>query len=152
MTKKDKEFIWSPACERAFQKLKGLLIKAPLLAFSEFDCRFLLDTDASGVGLGAVLTQKHNDGSVRPVVYASRTLQPHEQNYGVTELEALGVIWGVRHFRHYLYGHHCDVFTDHEALKALLNTPYLSENLLGWDLHCKRSNCPFSTALGRKTF
>ena len=89
------------------------------MAFPEFDCGFLLDTDASGVGLGAVLTQKQNDGSVRPVAYASRTLQPHEQNYGVTKLEALGVVWAVRHFRHYLYGHHCDVFTDHKALKFL---------------------------------
>ena len=122
LTKKDMEFIWSPACEEALQKLKGLLIEAPVLAFPEFDRGFLLDTDASGVGLGAVLAQKQNDGSVRPVAYASRTLQLHEQNYGVMELEALGVVWAVRHFRHYLYGHHCDVFTDHEALKSLLNT------------------------------
>ena len=52
--------------------------KAPVLAFPEFDRGFLLDTDPSEVGLGAVLTHKQNDGSVRPVAYASRTLQPHE--------------------------------------------------------------------------
>ena len=134
LTKKDMEFIWSPACEEAFQKLKGLLIQAPVLAFPEFDRGSLLDTDASGVGLGAVLAQKQNDGSVRPVAYASRTLQPHEQNYGVTELEALGVVWAVRHFRHYLYGHHCDVFTDHKALKSLLNTPHPIGKLARWEL------------------
>ena len=66
---------------------------------------------------------------VRPVTYVSRTLQPHERNYGVTELEPLGVVWAVRHFRHYLYGHHCDVFTDHEALRSLLNMSHPSGKL-----------------------
>ena len=90
---------------------------------------FLFDTDASGVGLGAVLTQKQNDGLLTPVA----SLQPHEQNYGVTELEVLGVVWAVQHFRH-LYGYHCDVFTDHEALKSMLNTPYLLGKLARWGL------------------
>ena len=76
----------------------------------------------------AVLAQKQNDGLVRPVAYASRTLQSHEQNYEVTELEALGVVWAVWHFRHYFYGHHCDVFTDHKALKSLLKTPHPSRD------------------------
>ena len=114
--------------------MKSLLINAPILAFPVFDRGFVLDTDASGVGLGAVLAQKQDDGAVRPIAYASRTLQKHEQNYGVTELEALGVVWTVRHFRHYLYGYHCDVYTDHEALKSLLNTPHPSGKLARWGL------------------
>jgi hypothetical protein len=74
------------------------LTNAPVLAFPQFDTGFLLETDASGVGLGAVLTQTQEYGTTRPVAYASRTLQPHERNYGVTELEALGVVWAIRHF------------------------------------------------------
>ena len=54
----------------------------------------------------------------RPVAFASRTLQSPEKNYGVSEMEALGVVWAVKHFRPYLYGHRCEVITDHEALKA----------------------------------
>ena len=134
LTKKDVDFQWTAKCEEAFQELKKRLTEAPVLAFPVFHQGFLLDTDASGVGLGAVLAQKQEDGSVRPVAYASRTLQPHERNYGVTELEALGVVWAVKHFRHYLYGHHCDVFTDHEALRSLLNTPHPSGKLARWGL------------------
>ena len=134
LTKKEVEFKWSSSCAEAFQALKSLLINAPILAFLVFDRGFVLDTDASGVGLGAVLAQKQDDGAVRPIAYASRTLQKHAQNYGVTELEALGVVWAVRHFRHYLYGYHCDVYTDHEALKSLLNTPHPSGKLARWGL------------------
>lgn len=86
------------------------------------------------MGLGAVLAQKQEDGTIRPVAYVSRTLQPHEKNYGATELEALGVVWAVKQFRHYLYGHNCDVFTDHEALRSLLNTPHPSGKLARWGL------------------
>ena len=105
-----------------------------MLSYPDLTQPFLLETDASGDGLGAVLAQKRNDQTVHPVAYASRTLQPHEKNYGVSELEALGVVWAVKQFRHYLYGHKCDVYTDHEALKALLNTPHPSGKLARWGL------------------
>ena len=84
--------------------------------------------------LGAVLAQKQEDNSVRPVAYASRTLHPHEKNYGISEMEALGVVWAVKHFRPYLYGHHCKVYTDHQALKSLLNTPQPSGKLARWGM------------------
>ena len=104
-----------------------------MLAYPDFEQNFLLETDASGAGLGAVLAQKL-DGIIRPVAFASRTLQPHEKNYGVTELEGLGVVWVVKHFRPYLYGHQCDVFTDHVALKSLLSTPQPSGKLARWGM------------------
>lgn len=87
----DVKFIWDTKCEDAFQHLKQLLTEAPVLAFPDFARDFILETDASGVGVGAVLAQKQEDGTVRPVAYASRTLQRHEKNYGVTEMEALAV-------------------------------------------------------------
>ena len=134
LTKKDAPFVWNCDCQNAFVSLKEAMTNAPVLVFPRFGSGFVLETDASGVGLGAVLAQEQPDGSVRPIAYASRTLQQHEQNYGVTELEALGVVWAVRHFRHYLYGNRCDVFTDHEALKTLLNTPHPSGKLARWGL------------------
>jgi len=90
---------------------------------------FILETNASIFGLGAVLAQSQVDGSIQPIVYANRSLQEHEKRYGITELEGLGVVWAVKHFRTYLYGHQCDIYTDHEALKSLLNTPQPSGKL-----------------------
>ena len=127
-----------------------MLTQAPVLAFPLFDRGFTLDTDASGVGLGAVLSQRQDDGIVCPIAFASRSLQPHEKNYGVTELEALGVVWAVKYFCHYLYGHQCEVYTDHEALKSLLNSPHPSGKLARWGLALQEVDLIIHYRPGRK--
>ncbi len=134
LTRKDAPFPWTSSCQEAFEQLKSLLLDAPLLAFPDFSKDFRLETNASGLRVGAVLAQEQDDGTARPLAYASCTLQKHEANYGITELEGLGVIWAVKHFRPYLYGHTCHVFMDHEALKALMNTPQPSGKLARWGL------------------
>ena len=149
LTRKDAPFVWTDECELAFSQLKALLTSATVLAFPQFDREFLLETDASGLGLGAVLAQKQDDGLVRPIAYASRTLQPHENNYGSTEMEALAVVWAVKHFRHYLYGHRCQVYTDHEALKSLLNTPHPSGKLARWGLALQEVDIQINYRPGR---
>ena len=68
----------------------------------------MLETDASGTGLEAVLAQQQHDGTVNPVAYASQILQQHEKNYGITELEGLALVWAAKHFQNYLYGHKCE--------------------------------------------
>ena len=125
----------SNGLQSAFEYLKHALTEAPVLPYTRFGTGFVQETDASGVGLGAILAQKQEDGTVRPVAYASRTLHQHERNYGTREFEALGGVWAARYFRHYIYGHRCDVFTDHEALKALINTPHPSGKLAKWGLY-----------------
>ena len=134
LTKKEVEFVWSAECQEAFDRLKELLASSPILKFPDFKCPFILETDASGSGLGAVLAQEQPDGTTHPIAYASRSLQKHEQNYGITELEGLGVVWAVKHFRPYLYGQKCVVYTDHQALKSLLNTPQPSGKLARWGM------------------
>ena len=90
-----------------------------------------VSTDASGVGPGAVLSQKQRDGEYHPIAYASRSLQPSEKNYGISELETLALVWAVKYFRTYNLGHPCTVLTDHAACLSLLNTSKSSAKLLG---------------------
>ena len=86
------------------------------------------------VELGAVLYQVQDDGSIHPVAYATRSIDKHECNYGIFELETLGLVWAVRYFRSYLLGHPCVVYTDHAACVSILNTARPSGKLARWAL------------------
>ena len=66
------------------------------------------------------------------MAFASRSLQPHERNYSSTELETLGLVWAVKHFRPYLLGYHTTVFMDHSACTSLLNSSKPSAKLARW--------------------
>ena len=123
LTRKGIEFAWSPDCQAAFDILRGKLSQAPVLSYPSFDQEFVLETDASIEGIGAVLSQLQEDGHFHPIAYASRALSPPERNYAITELETLAVVWAMSHFHLYLYGHSVTVFTDHSAVKAVLETP-----------------------------
>ena len=93
LTKKNVQFQWTTRCQEAFDKLKELLTATPVLPYPQFEgnSEFILETDASTSGLGAVLGQKQGDGHVHPIAYASRCFQPHEKSYAITELETLAV-------------------------------------------------------------
>ena len=132
LTRKDVEFEWTKDCQTALETLKGKLVAAPVLAYPNFDIDFTLETDASYQGLGAVLSQRLADLKLHPVAFASRALSPPEKNYSVTELETLAVVWAMKHFHAYLYGHNVQVVTDHSAVKALLGSPSSSGKHAGW--------------------
>ena len=119
LTKKNARFNWSEACEHAFQTLKNLLCSAPILSYPEFDKNFILQTDASDVGLGAILSQKDDLGNEKVVAYASRTLTDRERKFSATEKEALAVVFGTKHFRVYLLGRKFELITDHNSLRWL---------------------------------
>ena len=101
-----------------------------MLAYPSFDREFILETDASIKGLGAVLSQKQ-DGKLHPIAFTSKALNPQE-NYAITELETLAVVWAITHFHYYLYGHRVTVYTDHSAVKAVLETPHPSGKHARW--------------------
>ena len=127
-------FQWDDSCQQAFTQLKECLVSAPVLVYPRFkaDVPFVLETDASVQGLGAVLAQKQADGKVHPIAYASRSLNSHERNYGITELETLGLVWAARLFRPYLLGHKCIVYTDHSTCTSLLSSSHPSAKLARW--------------------
>ena len=132
LTKKDVPYHWTAECECAFDHLKTCLITPPILSYPDFDKSFILETDASISGLGAILSQLQEDGKLHPLAYASRSLSKSEKNYPVTDLETLAVIWGVTHIRYYLYGHQVTIYTDHAAVKAVLGTPNLTGKHARW--------------------
>lgn len=132
LTRKGAEFEWTNECEVSFQALKEKLTSAPVLAYPSFERPFVLETDASIAGIGAVLSQPQDDGLLHPVAFASRSLTPSERNYAITELETLAVVWAITHFIPYLYGHEVTVFTDHTAVKAVLETPNPSGKHARW--------------------
>ena len=112
-------FVWTDECTAAFDKLKQLLCSAPILCYPDFDREFILQTDASDVGLGAVLSQIDKSGNEHVVAYASKTLSPREKNYSTTEKEAFAIQFGTQHFRVYLLGRKFTISTDHSALSWL---------------------------------
>ncbi|CAB5195545.1 unnamed protein product [Rhizophagus irregularis] len=91
LRKKGIPFIWGREQQEAFEKLKEKLIQYPILRHPDWKKEFLLITDASGKGLGAVLSQKDEKGKEVVIAYASRSLLPAEENYPITELECLGI-------------------------------------------------------------
>ena len=132
LTKKNAYFKWTEDCQQAFKLLKRKLSEAPVLVYPNFSKGFTVETDASYSGLGAILSQEQEDGCLHPVSYASRALSPAEQNYGITDLETLAVVWAVTHFRHYLYNQHVRIYTDHAAVKSVLQNPNISGKHARW--------------------
>ena len=100
--------------------LQRCLTSTPILCYPDTTKTFILDTDASGFGMGTVLSQKH-DNQEHVVAYYSKILSKPECQYCVTRRELLAIVQSVKHFHHYLYGTQFLVRTDHGALNWLLN-------------------------------
>ena len=120
LTEKDQAFKFGIEQEEAWATLKQKLLSAPVLAYPDPEIEFILDTDASAYGIGAVLSQVQ-DGQERVVAYSSRSMTKEERRYCVTRKELLAVVFFMKHFRHYLYGRKFTVRTDHGALRWLTN-------------------------------
>lgn len=119
---------WSSECQTAFDAMKTKLTHAPVLGFADYSKPFIVETDASHLGLGAVLSQDQ-DGQRKVIAYASRRLRPSEKNprnYSSMKLELLALKWAVTEkFRTYLLGSKFEVFTDNNPLKYLQTTAKL---------------------------
>lgn len=128
----DTPFLWTDECTKAFNALKEKLTSAPLLGYPDYTLPFVLQTDASGEGLGAVLAQIQ-DGSERVIAYASRGLSPPETRYPAHKLEFLALKWAVTgKFFDHLYGHKFSVLTDNNPLKYVMTTAKLDATGQRW--------------------
>ncbi|KAL8580573.1 hypothetical protein ACOMHN_058016 [Nucella lapillus] len=116
--KQPQKIVWSDECQEAFDKLKQALVSHPVLILPDHGQQFVLRTDASGQGLGAVLLQER-EGILQPVSYASKKLSDAEKRYHTIEQECLAVVWGIRKFYPYLYGREFILESDHNPLMYL---------------------------------
>ena len=118
LTSKGVEWDWSEEAQQAFEELRRRLVTAPILGYPDPQLTYILDTDASDVGVGAVLSQEQ-EGVERVIAYFSKMLTPAEKNYCVTHRELLAVVKAVKHFRPYLYGQEFKLWTNHASLMWL---------------------------------
>ena len=125
---------WNVECENSFSQLKRCMINYPVLQLPDFSLPFIVQVDASERALGAILSQKDEEGSEHPVVYASRKLLDRESKLSTTEKECLGLVWAIDLFRPYLYGTEFTVETDHNALVWLYRVKDTNQKLLRWSI------------------
>ena len=131
LLKKDVKYIWEEAQEIAFNTLKYKLMSEPVLQYPDFSREFILTTDASNEGAGAILSQGEI-GADLPVAYASRSFTKAEKNYSTVEKELAAIVWGVKHFRPYLYGRKFKIVSDHKPLKWIVSVKDPGSRLMRW--------------------
>ncbi|KAL6742132.1 hypothetical protein Aduo_015320 [Ancylostoma duodenale] len=139
-------YTWGDIHEKAFATLKKVLSSAPVLAQPDIEKArsgerpFIIYKDASGVGVGAVLAQRGEDGLLHPLHFASKPLSRAERNYHITDQEALAVIYALKKFHYFVYGVRTVVRTDHSPLTTLFKRANVSPRILRWALEIQRYN------------
>ena len=118
--KKQNECIWTEEHTKAFNTLKDCITKIPCLAHYNAQSENINTTDASMKGFGATPWQKQKTGELKPIGVASRYISDTEKKYAINELELLAVVWGLEHFRLYIYGKPIKLLAHHQALEPLI--------------------------------
>ena len=124
---KAKHFEWSTQAQLAFEEIKERLTSAPILALPSFSKIFEVECDASGVGIGAVLTQEK-----RPIAYFSEKLNDAKRKYSTYDKEFYAIVRALEHWRHYLVGGEFILHTDHQALKYIQGQHKLNPRRAKW--------------------
>ncbi|KJZ71335.1 hypothetical protein HIM_09271 [Hirsutella minnesotensis 3608] len=141
LTKKDAVFAWSKECDNAFEELKALLTSAPVLAQWDPDRETIVETDSSGYVTGGALSQKGDDGIMRPVAFFSKKNAPPECNYPIHDKELLAIIRCLEHWDAELRSvKSFTVWTDHLNLRYFTKKQQLSERQARWAETLSRYN------------
>lgn len=134
LTRKDAPFLFDTNCMTSFEKLKNMLINAPVLVHYQTHLPSMIETDASDGVVGGVLSQLQDDGQWHPVAFFTKTMLPAEMNYAIFDKEMLAIIKAFKHWRPELTGApHCiRVLTDHKSLEYFMTKKTLNQRQAGW--------------------
>lgn len=130
LTKKSTNFRWGEAARNAFTAIKNALTNPEILAYPDFEKPFIITSDACLDGCGAVLSQIQEDGTEKPISFASRAFNKSERNKPIIELELLGIYYAICYFKPYVYGTEFMVKTDHKPLIYLFTLTNPTQRLL----------------------
>ena len=129
--------------------MKSALCSTPVLSYPQTEGQFIIDTEASNIGIGAVLQQNQN-GKVKVISYASKLLDKVQQKYSVTRKELLAIVTFLHQFRHYLLGNKFLIRTDHSALKWILSFKDPQGQLAKWLMTLSKYNFEIQHRPGSK--
>ena len=150
LTKKNRHFVWTDECQKAFETLRTALSEAPILAFPDTNKPYKLYTDASNYAIGAALVQESAFGE-RVIQYLSHQLNDTQQRWPIIEKEAHAIVYSIKKFRPYLLGSKFTVMTDHKPLKYLFSSPFTaSAKIQRWAILLSEYGCDINFISGAK--
>ncbi|CAB0006121.1 unnamed protein product [Nesidiocoris tenuis] len=119
LLRKNAEFVWTEQCQESFESVKKHLCSQPILAIFDPKLKIIIETDASGDGVGAVLKQVQENGEIKPVAYFSKKLKDYQKKKKAIYLECLAMKEAIKFWQHWLVGATFQIITDHKPLEAL---------------------------------
>ena len=145
---KPQKVVWDETAEKAYTELKMRVTARPILQLPDNNKAFILRTDASDKGMGAMLLQEH-EGKLFPVIFASKKLAERERRYSTMERECLAIIWAIRKFQLYLYGREFILQTDHQPLIYLQRAKFLNDRIMRWAMFLQNYSMKIESIKGK---
>lgn len=138
----DSKFEWTEECKTAFESIKRSFTEAPILQHFRPEMQSIVETDASNYALGAILSQRDEEGRLHPVAFFARSLSKAERNYEIYDKELLGIVEAMKHWRTQLEGSDQPVIinTDHKNLEYFTSTKVLNQPQARWSELLARYN------------
>ena len=133
LTKKYARFHWTDECQAAFDFIKTHVCTVPILSFPDPNKPYIIHTDASNYGIGAVLSQKTDDGE-KPIYFFSQKLSDTQRRWSVIERECFAILTALKKFDHYIHGTPTTLFTDHKPLEFLLRGDIQNPRIANWSV------------------
>ena len=149
LTKKGAEWIWTNERQRAFEKLKAVLLTDVVLAYPRTDRPYKLYTDASDYAVGAILVQEDEEGVERVIHYLSHTLDSVKRRWATIEKEAYAIVYTLQKLRCYLWGSKFEIITDHKPLKSLFQSEIANTKLQRWAVQISEFGAPIRYKAGK---